>query len=191
MERKQWPNETLLEHMWSPPAKRGKARTLFSTTKLTIHIWDKFKALQTKTSRFHRLAPLTAMSAVLPWLPLSTWAKAGITSVSQLLSGTEITPFAELQQKYSLAPRYIFPYLQIKSALLEHVDRTIEGKAGEPNQQCDLLMTCWKYPLRPKLLSKCYIVLVLTLLCLYRSGSLMGHIVKVVIGLLLCHSHQL
>ncbi|CAH2273984.1 Hypothetical predicted protein, partial [Pelobates cultripes] len=86
MERKIWPNETLLEYMWSPPTKQRKTRTLLSTTKLTVYIWDRFRAIQSKTPRFHRLASLNVMSTVLPWLPLSKCAEAAITKIFQVFT---------------------------------------------------------------------------------------------------------
>ncbi|CAH2299413.1 Hypothetical predicted protein, partial [Pelobates cultripes] len=86
MERTQIPEYNLVDLMWTPKHLRPPKLRLFPATAYTINVWDKFMhALDCKTV-FHAQAPLTALKAISPSLPLTKWSKAGITHIHQIVN---------------------------------------------------------------------------------------------------------
>ncbi|CAH2276102.1 Hypothetical predicted protein, partial [Pelobates cultripes] len=70
------------------------------------------------TTKYHIKAPLTALRALSPDIPLQSWLRAGISQVSQLLDNREVIPFPELQTKWNLPPHTVFYQFTTQGAYL-------------------------------------------------------------------------
>ncbi|CAH2219353.1 Hypothetical predicted protein, partial [Pelobates cultripes] len=107
--------------MWTPKHLRPPKLRLFPTTTYTIKVWDKFMHAQDCKTVFHAQAPLTALKAISPNLPLTKWSNAGITHIHQIVDNSKVVQFMDLQTKWQLPSKELFTYLRIKGIIMTHV----------------------------------------------------------------------
>ncbi|CAH2246984.1 Hypothetical predicted protein, partial [Pelobates cultripes] len=73
MERAQFCNQSLLEHLWTPKQIRPRRQALLPTTQLTIAMWDEFMGAKGYNNSFHPKSPISTLRAVVPDIPLQDW----------------------------------------------------------------------------------------------------------------------
>ncbi|CAH2250143.1 Hypothetical predicted protein, partial [Pelobates cultripes] len=64
--------------------------------------------------------PLQSMGIQVPTLDYRSWVQRGCTRLYQLLHGNKIIPFPDLQTRFNLPSKLLFPYLPLKSYILEN-----------------------------------------------------------------------
>ncbi|CAH2247449.1 Hypothetical predicted protein, partial [Pelobates cultripes] len=121
MENAQLQALNIVDVLWTPKHLQTPKLDLFHTTSLTINVWDTFMATMGCKLSFHTRAPLTALGTKSPDLPLTKWAKAGITNVQHLLDDKGVMAFADIQAKWHLPMSEEFTYLRLKGTILTHV----------------------------------------------------------------------
>ncbi|CAH2221138.1 Hypothetical predicted protein, partial [Pelobates cultripes] len=105
---------------------------------------------------FHPEAPLTALQAVNPTIPLARWTRLGISQIHKMCNGQQVMDFPDIQAKWGIPGKDIFPYLQLKHTITAHVQTESLTIPATKIAARLIPHKCWTAPLKPKALSLCY-----------------------------------
>lgn len=144
---------TVTNLLWLPPAARGAITN--PITQCTLKHWDRLRTPYKLVSSHSPLLSFLGHPQFNPALSEPTlfqaWAQAGLTRISDLLSGNSIKPFPVIQAQAHLSPKECFRYLQIA-----HFVKTNLKSSTELDTQTEFEDICDSDPHAPGIISRLY-----------------------------------
>ncbi|CAH2306425.1 Hypothetical predicted protein, partial [Pelobates cultripes] len=103
-----------------PPNHRPKASEMLPTTILTLSLWDDYRKKQGNTSPMSPATPIETIQHLIPNFNHKLWHRHGISTLSQVMQGTELKKLADLCEEFQMPMTATFSYIQLQSWINLH-----------------------------------------------------------------------